>query len=183
MHLGERRIMFASASPHCLDLLRQLGLRPGMQPSEVDESSSERDPVRFTQELVRREADRVTAAEAAEMLVIDADVVVMRDGTVLGKPKDCTVAVGMLRSLQSRAHEVYTGAALPLAGGTKERAFTAETQIFVAPMTEDGIQAYVDSDEPLGKAGAYGIQECFACYIEKIEGEYNNVVDLPLRAL
>ena len=183
MRLGERRIVLASASPRRLDLLRQLGLCPGVQPSEVDESSSERDPERFVQELARRKASRVAATEAAGTLVIGADTVVVRDGTILGKPKDSAATAEMLRSLQGRAHEVYTGVALLLAGETRERVFAAETRVFVAAMTEDEIQTYVDSGEPMDKAGAYGIQGRFACYIEKIEGEYSNVVGLPLGAL
>ena len=183
MRLGERRIVLASASPRRLDLLRQLGLCPDVQPSEVDESSSERDPERFVQELARRKASRVAATEAAGTLVIGADTVVVRDGAILGKPKDSAAAAEMLRSLQGRAHEVYTGVALLLAGENKERVFAAETRVFVAPMREDEIQSYVDSGEPMDKAGAYGIQGRFACYIEKIEGEYSNVVGLPLGAL
>ena len=108
---------------------------------------------------------------------------VVRDGVILGKPEDRTEAAKMLRSLQGRAHEVYTGVALLLAGENKERVFAAETRVDIAPMTEDEIQAYVDSDEPMDKAGAYGIQGRFACFVERIEGEYSNVVGLPLAAL
>ena len=170
MRLEDREIVLASASPRRLELLRQLGLCPGVQPSEADEHSSERDPARFVQELARRKAGLVAATEAAGTLVI-------------GKPEDRTEAAKMLRSLQGRAHEVYTGVALLLAGENKERVFAAETRVHVAPMTEDEIQAYVDSGEPMDKAGAYGIQGRFACFVEKIEGEYSNVVGLPLAAL
>ena len=171
MRLEDREIVLASASPRRLELLRQLGLCPGVQPSEADEHSSERDPARFVQELARRKAGLVAATEAAGTLVIGADTVVVRDGVILGKPEDRTEAAKMLRSLQGRAHEVYTGVALLLAGENKERVFAAE------------IQAYVDSGEPMDKAGAYGIQGRFACFVEKIEGEYSNVVGLPLAAL
>lgn len=183
MRLEDREIVLASASPRRLELLRQLGLCPGVQPSEADEHSSERDPARFVQELARRKAGLVAATEAAGTLVIGADTVVVRDGVILGKPEDRTEAAKMLRSLQGRAHEVYTGVALLLAGENKERVFAAETRVHVAPMTEDEIQAYVDSCEPMDKAGAYGIQGRFACFVEKIEGEYSNVVGLPLAAL
>lgn len=183
MRLEDREIVLASASPRRLELLRQLGLCPGVQPSEADEHSSERDPARFVQELARRKAGLVAATEAAGILVIGADTVVVRDGVILGKPEDRTEAAKMLRSLQGRAHEVYTGVALLLAGENKERVFAAETRVHVAPMTEDEIQAYVDSGEPMDKAGAYGIQGRFACFVEKIEGEYSNVVGLPLAAL
>lgn len=117
---------------------------------------------------------------AAGTLVIGADAVVVRDGAILEKPKDRVAAAEMLHSLQGRAHEVYTGVALLLAGETKERVLAAETQVPVAPMTGDGTQAYVDSGGPLDKAGAYGIQGRFTYYIEKIEGEYSNVIGLPL---
>ena len=173
MRLEDREIVLASASPRRLELLRQIGLCPGVRPSEADEHSSERDPARFVQELARRKAGLVAATET----------VVVLDGAILGKPKDSAAAAEMLRRLQGRAHEVYTGVALLLAGENKERVFAAETRVHVAPMTEDEIQAYVDSGEPMDKAGAYGIQGRFACFVEKIEGEYSNVVGLPLAAL
>ena len=183
MRLEDREIVLASASPRRLELLRQLGLCPGVQPSEADEHSSERDPARFVQELARRKAGLVAATEAAGTLVIGADTVVVRDGCILGKPKDRADAVTMLKSLSGRAHEVYTGVALVIARESRQAIFAAETRVYIAPMTEDEIQAYVDSGEPMDKAGAYGIQGRFACFVEKIEGEYSNVVGLPLAAL
>ena len=184
MRLEDREIVLASASPRRLELLRQLGLCPGVQPSEADEHSSERDPARFVQELARRKAGLVAATEAAGTLVIGADTVVVRDGVILGKPEDRTEAAKMLRSLQGRAHEVYTGVALLLAGENKERVFAAETRVHVAPMTEDEIQAYVDSGEPMDKAGAYGIQEWIGFVgVRGIEGSFYNVMGLPVGRL
>lgn len=183
MSLWERRIVLASGSPRRLELLRQIGLCPVAKPSEVSEQSEERNPARFVREIARRKAGCVAAAETAGTLVIGADTVVVRDGAILGKPADAAEARAMLRSLQGRAHEVYTGVALLVAGEVRERVFATETKVYVAPMNEEEIAAYVDSGEPMDKAGAYGIQGRFACFVERIEGEYSNVVGLPLGAL
>ena len=183
MSLWDRELVLASASPRRQELLRQIGLSPRVKPSEVDETSSEQDPVRLVAELARRKATHVAAGETPGTWVLGADTVVVRDGCILGKPKDRADAVTMLKSLSGRAHEVYTGVALVIARESRQAIFAAETRVYIAPMTEDEIQAYVDSGEPMDKAGAYGIQGRFACFVEKIEGEYSNVVGLPLAAL
>lgn len=183
MRLEDRELVLASASPRRQELLRQIGLSPRVKPSEVDESSSEQNPARLVQELAGRKASHIAAGEKPGTLVLGADTVVVLDGAILGKPKDREEAETMIKRLSGRAHEVYTGVALVIAGESRRTVFAAETRVHVAPMTEAEIKAYVDSGEPMDKAGAYGIQGRFACFVEKIEGEYSNVVGLPLAAL
>ena len=108
------------------------------------------------------------------------------DGEILGKPGTPERAAGMIRRISGRSHQVYTGVALILClegGRTREYAFAEKTDVHVYPMDEDEIRAYAESGEPLDKAGGYGIQGRFAAYIRGIDGDYGNVVGLPLGRL
>jgi len=125
-------------------------------------------------------ADRVDAD-----VVIGADTVVAVDGEIMGKPKDPADAARMIHRIQGRDHEVLTGVAVILKKGEVETTinFAETTRVHVFPMTEEEIQAYASSKEPMDKAGAYGIQGLFAAYVSGIEGDYNNVVGLPVGRL
>ena len=125
-------------------------------------------------------ADRVDAD-----VVIGADTVVAVDGEIMGKPKDPADAARMIHRIQGRDHEVLTGVAVILKKGEVETTinFAETTRVHVFPMTEEEIQAYAASKEPMDKAGAYGIQGLFAAYVSGIEGDYNNVVGLPVGRL
>lgn len=129
----------------------------------------------------------VGAASVPEpCLVIGADTVVVKDGKILGKPKDEGEAFAMLRGLQGRSHEVYTGVALlELDGGVVHvRSSHAEgTRVFVHGMGDDEIRAYISTGEAMDKAGAYGIQGRFAVFVDRVEGDYYNVVGLPVAYL
>lgn len=114
-------------------------------------------------------------------LIIAADTIVAVDGLVLGKPKDEQDAVRMLTQLQGRSHQVYTG--VMLLSPDKESCFYECTEVMFVPMTRSQIEEYVHTGEPLDKAGAYGIQGRFAAYVSRIEGDYFNVVGLPLARL
>ena len=123
------------------------------------------------------------ARELEMLVVICADTIVTLDGEILGKPADSEDAVRMLRELQGRSHAVFTGVTLALVRDgqiLREESFAEKTEVHVAAMTEAEIRAYADSGEPLDKAGAYGIQGSFARYITGIDGDYSNVVGLPL---
>lgn len=117
----------------------------------------------------------------AGTIVIGADTVVACDGQILGKPLDTENAVAMLRMLQGRAHEVYTGVTVLYeeAGVKKMLTFHEKTTVHFCPMTEEQIREYVTTGDPMDKAGSYGIQGICARYIRGIEGDYNNVVGLP----
>ncbi len=142
-----------------------------------------------------RESTQSTAGQKVEgrssrpTIIIGADTIVSCDGKILGKPADAEEAGRMLRLLSGRGHEVYTGVTLLYRSGQQAdsaweaRAFHECTRVHFAPMTEEEIACYVATGDPLDKAGAYGIQGFCARYITGIEGDYNNVVGLPVGRL
>ena len=115
-------------------------------------------------------------------IVIGADTIVCQDGKIMGKPKDKEDAAKMLKRLAGNTHSVFTGVTV-IEDGVTVRTFSCETKVRVYPMTEQEIWDYIETGEPMDKAGAYGIQGRFAAWIEGIEGDYNNVVGLPVSAL
>jgi septum formation protein len=136
------------------------------------------EPATLVEELSCQKAREVAGKSAPEDLVIGADTVVALGGTVLGKPGTPEKAVEMLRTLSGKAHQVYTG--ITLIQGGKELTRHACTTVQFRTMTEEEIAWYVSTGEPLDKAGAYGIQGKGARFIPRIEGDYSNVVGLPL---
>ncbi len=175
------KIILASASPRRLALLNQVGIYPEVYTADVDESAAGTDPEAVVAELARRKAGDVAARYAGEDdVVIGADTVVSVDRMILGKPKSEEEAREMIGLLQGRPHEVYTGVCMIFTGSGREESFVEKTKVNVSPMSCDEIAGYVDSGESMDKAGAYGIQGKFAAYISGIEGDYNNVVGLPV---
>ena len=183
------RVILASASPRRLDLLRQVGIEPEIEPSHVEEVITSTVPDQVVMELSRQKAEDIAALHTGEdAIVIGADTVVAYDGKILGKPKDEADAVRMIRSFQGKVHQVYTGVTLVFCGKAAENAaeqwktitFAEKTEVFVCSMTEQQIKDYVKTGEPMDKAGAYGIQGRFAVWVKGISGDYNNVVGLPL---
>ncbi|MCC6094130.1 MAG: Maf family protein [Eubacterium sp.] len=119
----------------------------------------------------------------ASCIILGADTIVVRDAEILGKPADRAHAIAMLQSLSGRSHDVYTGVTLAeLQDGTicREDTFAVRTKVYVCSMTDQEICDYVDSGDPMDKAGGYGIQGIFARFVEKIDGDYYNVVGLPV---
>ena len=187
------RVILASGSPRRLDLLRQVGIEPEVEPSHVEEVITSTVPDQVVMELSRKKAEDIAALHTGEdVIVIGADTVVAYDGKILGKPQDKEDAVRMIRMLQGHIHQVYTGVTLVFCGKTSgEQAiavdncshiitFAEKTDVHVCPMTEAQIRSYVETGEPMDKAGAYGIQGRFAVWVKGISGDYNNVVGLPL---
>lgn len=178
-------VILASASPRRRELLGQIGINFRIQVSEVEEQIGAVGPDEAVRELSAQKAEAVMAqlVQKERSLVIGADTVVSCDGVILGKPVDAEDAKRMLRLLSGRSHEVYTGVTL-LHGKNRERyTFAERTVVHFAPMTEREIADYVATGDPMDKAGAYGIQGICACYITGIEGDYNNVVGLPVGRL
>ena len=195
------RIILASQSPRRRELLAQIGVPFTVEVSDTDENVSGTEPAVIVQELARRKALAVASHHAGEAVyVIGADTIVVYEGEILGKPKDPADARRMLRELSGNAHQVYTGVCVvevpgdeggcgedsaPQGGcrSIRETAFAERTDVFVAPLTDVEIDAYIATGEPFDKAGSYGIQGIFARHIEKIEGDYTNVVGLPVGRL
>ena len=248
----KKQIILASGSPRRLELLRQIGIRPIVVKSRIEEKITETDPALVVEELSRQKAcdvaehleeymiessfadpvaglsetniDPVPVFNPCQALVLGADTVVSCDGKILGKPHSHDEAFQMIKLLQGRSHQVYTGVTLALPGKIKSEetmsegfesgkisgqtaakvngsagqttamdqssaenperigrfTFHEETVVHVVPMTDAEIRAYAESTEPMDKAGAYGIQGTFGKFIDRIEGDYYNVVGLPL---
>ncbi len=181
-----KKIVLASASPRRRELLAQIGLEPEIMPSTVEEIVTDTAPEKVVMSLSLQKASdvaekRKAKGEMADTVVIGADTVVAAGGQILGKPRDREDAARMIRSLQGGIHQVYTGVTLIASGkeGELVRTFYEETHVTVYPMEEEEISRYITSGEPDDKAGAYGIQGLFAAYIQKIDGDYSNVVGLP----
>lgn len=178
--------ILASASPRRRDILDQVGAIYQAAPSNIEERSQETSAPEMVKDLAMQKArDAVCNGRITEeTLILAADTVVSCKGKILGKPKSKEEAFSMLSMLSGQGHEVYTGVALlatDSAGSVKKQAgYAVETKVFVRRMTPDQIEDYIATGETEDKAGAYGIQGAFARYIERIEGDYYNVVGLPV---
>ena len=175
-------IVLASASPRRQELLRQIGCGFRVVVSDAEELSGDGiSPERLAVENARRKAEDVAAKEGGNAPVLGADTVVAVDETILGKPKDETDAVRMLRLLSGRQHFVYTGIALAYRGEIYEG--VVRTEVWVDELSEKEIEAYIATGEPMDKAGAYAVQGIAAKFIPRIDGSFSNVVGLPLHAV
>lgn len=178
-----RTIILASASPRRREILRRAGLK-----FSVDESSYEEDDLpglkpRALAEFHALQKARDVARRHRNAIVIAADTIVVLKGRRYGKPRDTAQAAEMLKALSGKAHSVITGFAIIDTADSRELSGSVETKVFFRRLTMDEIAAYVNSGEPLDKAGAYGIQGLGGALVEKIEGDFFNVVGLPLSAV
>lgn len=187
-------IILASASPRRRELLAQIGVPFRVCVSDCEEIITEILPERVVCELSRQKArdvwqklkkEQMPAVGEVKKLVIGADTVVAYDGRILGKPADEAQAVEMLTLLAGNTHQVYTGVTFCYQenGTEKLHTFHEMTEVTVYPMSREEITAYVETGDPMDKAGAYGIQGRFAAYVKEIRGDYNNVVGLPVGRL
>lgn len=180
------RVVLASASPRRKELLKRAGVAFEILPAVGEEIVTGKEPAQVVMGLAFKKAKEVSGRLAkegeGELLILGADTVVTYDGAILGKPGDEADAVRMLSLLSGSTHSVFTGVALIYQAKGTERIlnFYQETKVTMYPMTPAEIQSYVRSGEPMDKAGAYGIQGRGAVFIEKIDGDYNNVVGLPI---
>ena len=180
------KIILASASPRRRELLHQIGLEIEVLPSRIEEKPTATQPEEVVEELSRQKCLDVAGRVQENGVVLGADTVVALDGKIMGKPGSAGQAAEMLKSLQGRSHQVFTGVTLAeVRKGriVRQETFSERTEVFLFPMTEEEIEAYILSGEPFDKAGAYGIQGSFARHVESIEGDYNNVVGLPVAAV
>jgi septum formation protein len=187
-------LVLASASPRRQELLRNAGISFVVQPADVDETPLSAESGRECAERLAREKALAVWQTRPQDLVLGADTVVVVDEIILGKPLDAVDAARMLRLLSGRVHQVITGVCLvrpvpaetqnPLGQpGTKNRELRTGSETTLVTMTalsEDEIAAYVATGEPMDKAGAYAIQGFASRWIPRIEGDYSNVVGLPI---
>ena len=178
-----KQIILASASPRRIDMMRRHGYNPEIRPSDIDETLPEdigmKDAVMFL--ALKKALDverRCTFPEDQGKLIIAADTIVYKDG-ILGKPADRADAFSMLNRIKGTSHEVATGVAIIEAGCANKLVFCDATKVFCKDYTDAELNAYLDTDEPYDKAGAYAIQGIFAKHIDHYEGSFDTVVGFP----
>ena len=172
------RLILASQSPRRAQLLRMLGLEFETVPADIDETYRDgEEPAPHAQRLAEEKA-QVISARNGGAVVIGSDTVVVLDGAVLGKPTDADDAVRMLLSLQGREHEGATGISVCVDGRTWSG--VERVQVRFRAFDEDTARAYAETDEPMDKAGAYGIQGYGATLVEAVAGDYFAVMGLPI---
>lgn len=188
----------ASASPRRKELLEQIGLTFAVCPAKGEEIVRATEPSEVVRELASQKAQEIASMVKSygeshaqwmtpqDIMVIGADTIVACAGKILGKPKDEADAFRMLSLLSGNTHAVYTGVCLVFLGDSGRAGqitFHERTNVQMRPMDEDEIRRYIATGEPMDKAGAYGIQGKCAIFIDKIDGDYNNVVGLPVAAI
>ena len=187
-----KKIVLASASPRRRELLSKVGVTFEVMPADGEERITSTEPSKVVEELSYQKA--MFTAKALEkqnghvpegFAVIGADTIVSYEGRILGKLSGKEDAVQMLRMLQGNTHQVYTGVTILAEenGSWKSLTFFECTDVIFYPATDEEITAYVESGDPMDKAGSYGIQGRFAIHIKGIHGDYNNVVGLPVARL
>lgn len=183
------KIILASASPRRRELLEQIGLEFEILPSGIEENPKSHVLWEMVLELSAGKAkdvfERIPEGEKDSVAVLGADTVVALGDQIMGKPGSRQRAEEMLSLLQGRTHQVYTGVTLITRkeGEPVTVSFYERTDVTMYPMSVSDIRAYVDTGEPMDKAGAYGIQGKCAVFIKEIKGDYYNVVGLPIGRL
>ena len=165
-----KHIILASASPRRKEILELADLDFDIMPSDAEEITTKTEPHEVVMELASIKARDIYERSDKQSMVIGADTVVAYHGQVLGKPADEADAKRTLMMLSGQTHEVYTGVCL-----IKE-----ETKVTFYEISEDEIERYIETGEPMDKAGSYGIQGKAAVFIKGIEGDYYNVVGFPI---
>lgn len=199
-----KQVILASQSPRRRELLAQLDLDYVICPAEGEEQSEATLPQEYVKDLATCKAEEIAGCLMVDgqkwmdkvagsdwsvsnpTLIIGADTVVARGDEILGKPVDEADAVRMLRMLQGATHQVYTGVSLLVVKEghiVNQKSFYEKTDVTFGPMEQQEIMDYVATKDPMDKAGAYGIQSGAAKFIQKINGDYNNVVGLPIQRL
>ena len=181
-------IVLASGSPRRKELLAKTGLKFSVVVSGGEEKAETSDPAETVEKLSLDKASAVAdllQAEKEPQLIIGADTVVACDGEILGKPSDREDAFRMLWKLQGQTHQVYTGVTLLLKKKHTWQAhtFSEKTDVQFYPVSREELLAYIETGEPMDKAGSYGIQGGCGIYVKGICGDYNNVVGLPVGRL
>lgn len=184
-----RKIILASQSPRRKELLKQVGIEFECFPADIDEKINEKNPSDAAKTLAVLKAQHV-ASRITDEIILAADTVVEYNKCIMGKPKDETDAENMLKILSGNRHTVHTGVCIivppkysekiALSDMLFENSFVCHTDVYMNEITEEEIREYIKSKEPFDKAGAYGIQGKAAAFVKKIDGDYFNVVGLPV---
>lgn len=178
-----KTIILASASPRKKEILEKTGLKFKVDESDYEEKLDLGLKPHKLARFLSREKARDVARRHRDALVIAADTIVLLRGRLFGKPRNEEQAKEMLRALSGKAHSVITGFTIIDTAGKKEISRSVESKVFFKRLSADEIETYIRSGEPLDKAGAYGVQGLGAVIVKRIEGDFFNVVGLPLNAL
>lgn len=179
-----KKIILASASPRRSEILDNLKIPFEKRTSLIDEQAFDIiDPVELVKTLAYEKARSVLKQEDQDAIVIGADTIVVYEHRILGKPKDTEEARMFLDMLSGKEHSVYSGLAMLQGSSDKIYVKSCETKVLMRRYQEDEILAYISTKEPMDKAGAYAIQGFGAALVEKIDGDYFNVVGLPISKL
>lgn len=175
------KLILASASPRRKELLAKIGLPFEIIPAKGEEAITKESPAEVVMELSRQKAEEVAEKQGEDCIIIGADTIVAKGETIMGKPKDRADAFGMLQSISDDCHQVYTGVTIIRTGKQEESiTFAEKTDVYLYPLSEKEIEDYIAGGDPMDKAGAYGIQGDFAIHVKGIQGDYYNVVGLPI---
>jgi septum formation protein len=174
-----RTLILASASARRKELLAQIGLDCIVQPADIDETVlSSESPADYVRRLAIAKAESVQKAMPEEQAVfIGSDTTVVIQQTILGKPEGKVEGLTMLRMLSGKTHRVLSAVAVL---GNKSNCMVSESLVTFKPLTDEDIEWYWATGEPIGKAGAYAIQGKAAAFVERLEGSYSGVMGLPL---
>lgn len=190
MTIQDTPIILASASPRRTELMTQAGYLFSVVPSNAEETITEQEPEKIVEELAFAKANEVYSRikkdyDKQDFIVIGADTIVYYENDVLGKPRDEQEAFDMLKMLSNRTHQVYTGVSIIYRKDGVKQSFllNEKTDVTFYPLSDQEINDYIQTKDPLDKAGSYGIQGPFAIHIKEIHGDYNNVVGLPIAKL
>lgn len=173
-----KHIILASASPRRKEILELADLKFDIMPSDAQEITTKTVPNEVVMELASIKAKDIYEKSEKQSMVVGADTVVAYQGQILGKPADKADAKRMLTMLSGQTHEVYTGVCVIEDGKTKT--FYEETKVTFYEISDEQIDHYINTGEPMDKAGSYGIQGKAAVFIKGIEGDYYNVVGFPI---
>ena len=176
-----KRLILASGSPRRKELLSYLNIPFEIIVADINEKIDYSKPLRTEIEKLSFEKANAVFKDHEDAIVIGSDTIVSINGKVLGKPKSKEEAIDMLHILQDNVHEVIT--AVSIISKEKRDTFSRVTKVRFKPMSDEEIVSYVDTKEPLDKAGAYGIQGHGAKYVDSIEGDYYTVMGLPVSEL
>ena len=178
-----KKIILASQSPRRKQLLEKIGLKFEIYPSNYEEDMSlKMEPNKLAEYLSLGKAKDV-AQKHKDSIIISADTIVAIDGEVFGKPRTSEKAKYMLQKFSGKAHSVITGFTIIDTETNKQITKSVETKVYFKNLPEKEIDAYIATEEPLEKGGGYAIQGLAALFVEKIEGDYFNIVGLPILAL
>ena len=175
------KLILASASPRRKELLAKTGLSFDIIPARGEEKITKKIPAEVVMELSQQKAGEIAAQQTEDCIIIGAYTIVAKGDTIKGKPKDEADAYRMLESISDDCHQVYTGVTIIRTGEYPASiTFAEKTDVYLYPISEQDLHAYIASGDPMDKAGAYGIQGDFAVHVKGIEGDYYNVVGLPI---